>query len=127
MPRTEVLFYQETPGKAPVVAWLWKLKKKDKRAFAKCAALIRRLAREGNDLRRPAADYLQDGIYELRARSGNVNYRLLYFFHGQNIAVLDHAFTKEAEIPTADLRRALDRKKAFENDPDAHTHQEPGD
>ena len=53
---------------------------------------------------------MRDGIYELRARSGNINYRLLYFFHGQNVAVLAHGLTKEAEVPTADIERALERK-----------------
>ncbi len=124
MPQTEVIFYQEPTGKAPVVDWLKKLKKKDKRGFAKCAALIKRLSQEGHELRRPAADFLRDGIYELRARRGKVNYRLLYFFHGQNAAVLDHALSKEAGIPAADLRRALDRKANFEADPEAHTYEE---
>ncbi len=124
MPRTEVVFYREPNGKAPVVAWLEMLKKKDRQAFAKCAALIRRLALEGHELRRPAADYLRDGIHELRARHGKVRYRLLYFFHGRNVAVLGHALTKKREIPQADLQRALDRKHAFAADPEAHTYQE---
>ena len=123
MPQTEVLFYREPSGRAPVVDWLRKLKKKDRQGFAKCAALIRRLAQEGHDLRRPVADFLQDGIYELRARRGRVNYRLLYFFHGKNVAVLDHALTKEAEIPPADMKRALERKKAFEADSEGHTYE----
>ena len=62
-----------------MVDWLRKLKRKDRRGFAKCAACIGRLAGEGHDLRRPVADYLEDGIYELRARSGRVQLRLLYF------------------------------------------------
>lgn len=122
MPETEVIYYQELPGKAPVVRWLERLKTNDKRGFAKCAALIRRLAQEGHELRRPAADYLIDGIYELRARAGNRQYRLLYFFHGRRVAVLGHALVKEAEIPVADLKRAVERKARFESDPEAHTY-----
>ena len=123
MPETEVVFYRDPSGKAPVVEWLKKLRKQDRRGFAKCAALIGRLAQEGHELRRPAADTLHDGIYELRARRGTVNYRLLYFFHGQNVAVLDHALSKQAEIPAADLERALVRKANFEADPEAHTYE----
>ena len=123
MPETEVIFYQAPSGRAPVVDWLKQLKQKDRRGFAKCAALIGRLAQEGHELRRPAADYVADEIHELRARRGNVNYRLLYFFHRQGVAVLDHALSKEAEIPAADLKRALARKANFEADPEAHTYE----
>ena len=45
-------------------------------------AVIRWLALFGHELRRPKADFLRDGIYELRAREGRANYRVLYFFHG---------------------------------------------
>jgi DNA-binding XRE family transcriptional regulator len=48
--------------------------------YAKCAVRIRRLADLGHELRRPEADLLRDGICELRARLGTVNYRILYFF-----------------------------------------------
>lgn len=67
---------------------------------------------------------LRDGIYELRARSGNVNYRILYFFHGQNVAVLAHSLTKEAKVPKKDIERAIERKEAFGQDPEAHTYRE---
>jgi len=61
----------------------------------------------GHELRRPEADLLRDGIYELRARLGTVNYRILYFFHGRNVAVLAHAITKENEIPVVEINRAV--------------------
>jgi hypothetical protein len=48
----------------------------------------------------------------------------LYFFHGQNVAVLAHGLTKEKEVPDADIERALARKAVFEKDPIRHTHQE---
>jgi phage-related protein len=74
-------------------------------------AVIRRLAFLGYELRRPQADYLRDGIYELRAKKGRVNYRVLYFFHGRNAALLAHALTKEDVVPDADIDRALVRKQ----------------
>jgi hypothetical protein len=48
-----------------------------------CIARIELLKARGHELRRPHADYLRDDIYELRAKHQGVNYRLLYFFHGQ--------------------------------------------
>jgi len=53
-----------------------------------------------------------------------VHYRILYFFSGQNVAVLAHALTKEGKIPDADIERAIRRKKAFERDPARHTYEE---
>ena len=53
-----------------------------------------------------------------------MHYRILYFFSGQNVAVLAHALTKEGKIPDADIERAIRRKKAFERDPARHTYEE---
>jgi phage-related protein len=127
VPPTEVFFYQDESGHAPVVEWLSRLRRTERRAYAKCVARVRRLAEVGHELRRPEVDYLRDGIYELRARQGHVNYRILYFFHGRNVAILAHALTKEGEIPEADLDRAIRRKEVFEQDPAEHTYEEESD
>ncbi len=50
------------------------------KARAKCDAWLERLRAEGRELRRPIADYLRDGVYELRIGLQGVNYRILYFF-----------------------------------------------
>jgi hypothetical protein len=81
----------------------------------------------GFQLRRPEADYLENGIYELRAKLGHVNYRVLYFFHGNVAAVLSSGFTKEDKIPRAELKRALERKAKFELSPRVHTFEEAGE
>lgn len=121
MPRIAVYFYQEANGEAPVWQWLTDLAKHDRKTFAKCAAKIKRLEDKGYELRRPEVDYLEDDIYELRAKKGHINYRILYFFHGQNVALLCHALTKKRAIPPADLARAKARKTAFEKEPATHT------
>ena len=107
-----------------MVEWLRVLRRTDRLAYAKCVARVRRLATLGHELRRPEADLLREGIYELRAKKGRVQYRLLYFFHGPNVAVLAHALTKEDTVPPADIDRAIRRKKAFERDPARHTYEE---
>ena len=121
MPQTRLLFFQNADGAAPVWEWLKDLRAGNPKAYAKCVVRIRRLAELGHELRRPEADLLRDGIYELRARLGTVNYRILYFFHGRNVAVLAHALTKEDEIPIAEIDRAVERKRAFIARPMAHT------
>ncbi len=124
MPETELLFFCALDGSAPVLDWLSELAARDSRAFNKCRAALERLAMLGHELRRPTADLLRDGVHELRIRCGRVNYRLLYFFHGRQVAVLAHALTKERAVPVADIDRAVDRKMRFEADPEAHTYRE---
>jgi phage-related protein len=107
-----------------VLGWLKELRRSDHRAYETCVAAIERLGAFGHELRRPLADFLRDGIYELRVRKGRVNYRLLYFFHRRNLAILGHALTKEDKVPKADIDRAIRRKRAFEADPARHSHSE---
>ena len=124
MPGVAVHFFQDGQRRVPVLEWLSGIHKRDRKAYAKCVARIRRLAAEGHELRRPQADYLRDGIYELRVRRGRVNYRILYFFHGRNVALLAHAITKESGVPATEIDRALRRKRFFEQYPERHTYAE---
>ena len=66
MPQTKLIFYQESDGKAPAITWLRMLRQNNVEAYVKCAARLKRLAELGHELRRPEADFLRDGIYELR-------------------------------------------------------------
>src|SRR5271165_7167184 len=113
MPQAKLLFFRDATGAAPVWEWLKDLRTSNPKVYAKCVVRIRRLVELGHELRRPEADLLRDGIYELRARLGTVNYRILYFFHGRNVAVLAHAITKENEIPPVEINRAAERKRTF--------------
>lgn len=120
MPETDVLIFAEDDGTAPLLAWLDTLSAK---AQDKCIVRIERLREFGHELRRPEADFLRDGIYELRMRFQSVNYRMLYFFHEQR-AVISHGLTKEREVPEKEIDLALNRKRRFESDPDKHTYGE---
>ena len=124
MPQTTIVCYQEADGEVPVLDWLRALPRRDRRAYAACIARMQRLAALGHELRRPEADDLRDGIYELRARRGRVQYRILYFFHGQRLAVLAHALTKEGQVPPADIARAIRRQDAFAQEPETHSYAE---
>jgi phage-related protein len=121
VPRTEVIFYQDEDGSAPALDWLRGLRRGEQRAYAKCVVRIRELAEFGHELRRPATDVLRDGIHELRARSGRVHYRLLYFFRGRTVAVLAHGLTKEGAVSDAAIERSLVRKKRFQQNPERHS------
>ena len=94
------------------------------KAQDKCRLRIERLRDLGHKLRRPEADYLRDGIYELRVGFRGMNYRMLYFFHGRVAAVLAHGLVKEHEVPPREIEEAIRRKRKFELDPRRHTYKE---
>jgi putative component of toxin-antitoxin plasmid stabilization module len=84
------------------------------KARLKCRARIKRLAEFGHELRRPEADYLRDGIYELRVALQGRNYRMLYFFHGQVAAVVSHGLVKERAVPTDTAGSATTRRSGID-------------
>ena len=75
---------------------------------------MERLRELGHELRRPEADLLRDGIYELRASLQGVHHRILYFRHGAIAAV----------VAPREIDRAIERKKRFEANPAKHRHEE---
>lgn len=119
MPRIDLILFQESDGSVPFEEWLEGL---SKHARVKCLDRLERLREFGHDLRRPVADYLGDDIYELRTKHLGVNYRMLYFFHGQLVVVVSHGFSKqEAKVPKQELDRAIDRRNMFRQSPSAHS------
>ena len=120
MPQVQIVFYMEDDGSVPMFDWLDGLQPKHR---AKCVKWIEILRSFGHHLRRPESDYLRDGIYELRVRFQSLNYRMLYFFHGNQVVVLTHGLKKEKEVPPKEIDRAVELKKNFEADPETHTFQ----
>jgi len=49
---------------------------------------------------------------------------MLYFFHGRTAAVVSHGLVKEAAVPPKEIDKAIERKRKFEKNPKAHTHEE---
>jgi hypothetical protein len=118
MPQVELVFYREADGSVPLRDWL---DRQPAKARDKCLVTLLRLEEAGNELRRPVADYLRDGIYELRVGFRNTNYRMLYFFAGRQIVVVSHGLTKERRVPANDIALAEKRRQAFLDDPRTHT------
>ena len=121
MPKTGVVLYREEDGTCPFLEWFDGLPAK---AQDKCCLRLERLREIGHELRQPEADFLRDGIYELRVSLRGVHHRILYFFHGAMVAVVSHGFVKERVVPPKEIDRALERKKRFEADPPRHTYEE---
>jgi phage-related protein len=94
------------------------------KAQDKCFLRLERLRETGHELRRPEADLLRDGVYELRVSLQGLQYRILYFFHGNIAAVVSHGLIKERAVPPKEIDRAIERKKRFIANPAKHRYQE---
>jgi hypothetical protein len=116
MPQSELMFYKE----GETVLFRQWLKELPTKVQTKCLTLVSRLGSQGHELRRPSADFLRDGIYELRPSYQGVNYRILYFFSGKDIVVISHGLSKKAEVPATEIDRAIERKKKYEANPKVH-------
>lgn len=120
MSLTEVLYYRDKNGNVPVLDWILAIGDKNLRAQKKCFGLISLLKQFGRELRRPRVDYLRDGVFELRTRVGNVNYRILYGFVGKDVALLAVGLTKEGAVPGREIELAISRLEEYQRDPDTH-------
>ena len=120
MPETEVVLYMEEDSSVPLLDWLDGLPEK---AQNKAIVRVERLAECGFELRRPEADLLRDGVYELRFRDRHTNYRILYFFCGK-VAVISHGITKEKSVSDKEIARARERMHKFSENPEKHTYKE---
>ena len=119
MPKTVVIIYQEIDGTVPFLDWMDGLTQK---VQDKCIVKIELLTEFGYELRRPNCDILHSGIYELRVRHQNVNYRILYGFYGENIVLLSHGCTKEAKVPEKEIEKAKINLSRFKKNQQAHTY-----
>ena len=68
-----ICFFIDARGENPVREFIEKLPLKDQ---TKILAYLDELKNQGHNIRRPMADYLGEGIYELRPRDN----RIFYFF-----------------------------------------------
>jgi phage-related protein len=116
------VLYREDDGTVPLMPWLRSIPAK---AADKCVTRLERLAALGYELRRPEADLLRDGIYELRVGFQGVHYRMLYFFHENAAVVVSHGLIKERAVPPVEIDRAIWRKARFSSNPGAHSAEIP--
>jgi len=117
----EVVFFREANGRVPLLEWMHTL---PVAAKDKCRDRLEQLRVSGHELRRPVSDHLGDGIYELRVRRPEANYRLLYFFHGREVVVVSHGFAKGGSaVPKREIDQAIQRRWRFVSDPARHRHE----
>jgi len=122
LPPVRVIFCREDDETVPMNEWLEDLRSQPKHR-TKCIKWLTLPRDHGHDLRRPIAALLRDGIYELRVSFSFETYRMLYFFHERERAVVTRGITKhEDEVPPREIDKALRLSTKFERDPESHTY-----
>lgn len=101
-----VVYYPNARGETPALKFLLELGQDEQQ---KALAYVSYLEEQGEQLRRPIAEYLGDKVYELRPKQ----IRILYAFVGQHAVIL-HAFRKKTgPVPPDDKRLAQARLADF--------------
>lgn len=104
-------FYEDQNGNCPTQEFLDGLN--NQKELPHAIRLINLLKEFGNNLRRPHADYLENGIYELRIPVQRKQYRILYFYFHQDKIILSHGLRKEDKVPKANIDKALKHKEEY--------------
>lgn len=109
----KLYYFEDINNKCEVDEYLDSLNIKNR---AKVMAWIDKLQEQGNRLHRPFADYLRDGIYELRISVSSNNLRILYFFILKNQIILSHAFIKKSsKVPEREINKAIANREYYLN------------
>ena len=107
----DIIFYDKPDGTEPVKEFLLSL---DKKMRAKLLMEITLLADNGPQLREPYSKHLDDGIFELRAKTGTDISRVLYFFLIGRRIILTNGFIKKTQrTPEREIERAKRYRSEF--------------
>ena len=107
-----IIFYTTASGRCPVQDHLDKLPDKTVQKIVWVLRLVR-------EMDRVPAQYFKklvgaEDIWEIRADVGHDTFRLLGFFHGQDMIVLTNSFQKKSQkTPRKEIRLAESRKKDY--------------
>ncbi len=105
------MFFRNISGQCPVEKFIDGLPDEDAKEIVASIAALREL---GNKARRPLVDYLEYGIYELRSRRFQKQFRVLYTFAGKRAILLLSGFVKKSKaVPAKEIRKAKTFKKDY--------------
>jgi phage-related protein len=108
----DVNFYTTEDGKCPVAEFLDSLTAKQTQKVTWVLQLI-------EELDVVPTTYLKklvntEELWEIRAQAGNNIFRLLGFFDGDNMVILNHGFQKKTQkTPKKDINLAEQRRKDY--------------
>lgn len=110
----KILFYRFENGKSPVEDYLESLTNKQVEKVFFVLDVIEQLGIIPKKFFKKLRS--TDDIWEVRVQHGNNIFRLLGFFDGSNLFILNHGFTKKSQkIPEKEIKIAAQRKKDYYN------------
>lgn len=108
----EISFYRTGSGRCPVEEFLDSLTAKQATKVTWTLGLIEELEFIPQQYFKKLTG--TDDIWEARVNVGRDTFRLLSFFDGPRLVVLNHAFAKQTrKIPKSDIRLAEQRKRDY--------------
>ena len=108
----EMVFYERANGEVPAQEFLDSLPIKLREKTLRSLALLQEL---GPQLRGEEAEYIRDGLFELRTQFGSDITRIIYFFFvGRKIVVTSGFIKKSQKTPRREIERALRCKRDWE-------------
>ena len=110
MSKYQVLFYSKDDGSEPAKDFILST---DKKMKAKILKTIAMLQENGTDLRMPYSEYLEDGIFEIRAKVGTDISRVLYFFAIEHKIILTNGFIQKMQKTP---KREIEKAQKYRND-----------
>lgn len=108
----EVVFYETIGGACPIKEFIDGLPAKQK---IKILWMLKLVEEEGRNLHTKYLKKLSPThLWEVRVMSANLNVRLLGFFHGNELLILNHGFLKKTQkTPQKELNVAMDRYQEY--------------
>lgn len=108
----EITFYRTESGNCPIEQFLDSLTARQSVKVTWTLGLIEDLDVVPKQYFKKLTD--TDDIWEIRVKVGRNNFRILSFFDGPRLVVLNHAFSKQTrKIPKPDIQLAEKRKRDY--------------
>jgi len=108
----KIIFYRLNNGKSPIEDYLETLSAKQVEKVFFVLDLIETIEIVPRKFFKKLES--TDNIWEVRVQHGNNIFRLLGFFDGADLVVLNHAFTKKTQkLPKKEIKIAEQRKKDY--------------
>ena len=107
----EVEFYEKKNGNQPAKEFILS---QEKKMIAKILDMIKLLQDNGYQLREPYSKALEDGIFELRIKSGSNISRIMYFFYVDQHIILTNGFIKKTQkTPRREIEKPMEYREDY--------------